>query len=979
MSTLHNLAYTVPLNVVNETIANVDDYNGHKRDVFSDKNLKILQLNVRSILNMNKFDLFLDFLDSFPHLFDVLVISETWLNNDCLNLFNIPGFTAVHSCRARIGGGLAVYVNVRLKFKVCEVSSSDFFSISVLVELDKPNEDIVITAYYRPPENNNIDCFFTHFEHILNAQWSNFHVCVGDFNINVKNTDITRPNSLSLKFINLLQSYDFHILNNCVTRPASDSVLDLVIARTPKNICAYNCTIENTLSDHNGICTIFGAKKNIHNDRAIKKVTNYNGLCEKLSTIFSNKPLFSSVNEYYSFFSKSIQDTTNEMTIVSVVKIKKSNKYCPWMNPTLKAAIATKTNLYRKYKGNRHNIYLKQKVKLATLHVTKLQTYYKAEHYKLLFNNCNSPRDTWRNIDNILGKSNKPPDIQLVNTNDEAVFKDMVSNHLNTFFVSVASSLSNELASYDDDNINSFNTLSSSRCSLFLRPTNNLEIFNLINDINVNKCTGADKISGVVLKRCVVPITPVLSDIINLILSSGVYPDLLKIARVTAVFKSGSKTCCNNYRPISVLPIINNIIEKIVYCRIKEFLTKNNFFFKHQYGFREKCGTHIATIELLDNIFLNIDKKNIVSGLFLDLSKAFDCVNHTILFQKLHKAGVRGIALNLMQSYLSNRKQFVCANGIDSDLLNINIGVPQGSVLGPLLFLIYVNDMYKLPLKGDLFLFADDSAIFYSSDSVSKNIDNMGSDYLIFSKYFRLNRLTLNNNKCNLVHFRSRRSTKVTKDNSVLNIGNVIIRPVSYVKYLGLYMDEYLQWNIHTAHLAAKVSCKVGILRRIKSFVPCGVLKSIYFAFIHSQISYLACIWGNSCVEYKKPIEILQRRALKHVFKLPMKFSSVLLFQNYAYNVLNVQSLFISGIYKYMFESTRAMSYSTVEFKKSGHNYRTRHCDQLTRPLVISTYGSKSISFFGPTLFNKLPDYIRLSNSLTTFKIRLKKWLLQNQ
>lgn len=979
MISLHNLGFVVPLNVVNESITTVDNYKGHKNDIYADNNLKLLQLNVRSLLNMNKFDLFLDFLDSFPNCFDILILSETWLNDNCFKLYSIPGFNAVHACRDRIGGGLAVYVSVRLKFKVYEVLSSDFFSISISVEVDKPKRDVNITAYYRPPVNNNIDRFLTHFEGILNSQRTNFHVCVGDFNINVMSINSMKPNSLSLKFINLLQSYDFYILNSCVTRPMSNSILDLVIARFPSDIFTYNCTIENTLSDHNAICTLFGIKKYIPDERMTKKTINYTDLCEKLTTVFSNKPQFSDANEYFSFFLKSIQNTTNEVTTEYAAKNKTSKKYCPWMNSTLKAAIATKNNLYRKFKCHRHNSYLKQKLKSATLHVTKLQTHYKTEHYKLLFNSSNNPRDTWRNIDNVLGRSCKPVDIQLMDAHGEPVAKDMVSSQLNKFFVNVANSLCEELVLCDDDNINYFDTLPSSRCSLFLRPTDNLEVFNLINAINVNKSTGADKISGMVLKRCIEPITPVLSDIINLMLSTGIYPDHLKIAKVSPVYKSGSKTCSNNYRPISVLPIINNIIEKIVYCRIKDFLTKNNFFYKYQYGFREKCGTHIATIELLDNILINIDKKNIVSGLFLDLSKAFDCVNHSILLYKLQNAGVRGIALSLVQSYLSNRKQFVCANGIESDLLNICIGVPQGSVLGPLLFLIYINDIYKLPLVGELFLFADDSAIFYSDASVSQNLDNMSSDYLILSKYFRLNRLTLNDSKCNLVHFRSRCSTKVNKENGVLKFGNVIIKPVSHVKYLGLYMDEFLKWNVHTARLASKVSCRVGILRRIKSFLPSCVLKTIYFAFIHSQLSYLTCIWGNSCLEYKKPIELLQRRALKYVFKLPMRFSSDLLFKEYASNVLNVQSLFISGICKYMFESIHAISYSTVVFKRSSHNYSTRNRDQLKRPLVSSLYGSKSISFIGPTLFNKLPNDIRLSFSLTSFKFRLKKWLLQVQ
>ena len=254
-----------------------------------------------------------------------------------------------------------------------------------------------------------------------------------------------------------------------------------------------------------------------------------------------------------------------------------------------------------------------------------------------------------------------------------------------------------------------------------------------------------------VIKRSIDIISEPLTSIVNMSLAHGIVPDKMKIARVIPVYKSGDRAIFSNYRPISVLPSFSKILEKVVYNRIIEFINKLNILCDNQYGFRKNHSTSLASIEFYDKVSSAFDRGEVAVGIFLDLTKAFDTVNHDILFDKLRHYGIRGVALDWVKSYFSDRLQYVDFNGNSSSLQKISCGVPKGSILRPLFFILYINDIINASRSLDPILFADDTSIFFSHKNMAYLIDTFNLELITVSDWLKANKLSLNV-KQNKVH-----------------------------------------------------------------------------------------------------------------------------------------------------------------------------------------------------------------------------------
>ena len=293
-----------------------------------------------------------------------------------------------------------------------------------------------------------------------------------------------------------------------------------------------------------------------------------------------------------------------------------------------------------------------------------------------------------------------------------------------------------------------------------------------------------------------------LTRIFNLSFETGVFPVNMKHAKIIPIHKKDSKTELSNYRPISLLPIFSKLLERLMYNRLMQHLIKNSILYDYQFGFRKGYSTTLALAEITQNIYENLMKKHTTCGVFLDLSKAFDTINHEILLQKLEHYGIRGVALQWFRSYLSERTQRVCIDGILSGQLNVVCGVPQGSILGPLLFLLYVNDLANTSDKLLFRLFADDTNIFMSDSNIGRLQTNMNTELKKVNDWLKANFLSLNVSKTKflLFHHNYDRPNKF-----FVNIDNKRIERQTEIKYLGVYIDEKLDFKYHVGQICKKL------------------------------------------------------------------------------------------------------------------------------------------------------------------------------
>ena len=309
-----------------------------------------------------------------------------------------------------------------------------------------------------------------------------------------------------------------------------------------------------------------------------------------------------------------------------------------------------------------------------------------------------------------------------------------------------------------------------------------------------------------------------MKEIINISFATGIYADILKIAKVIPTFKNkGDQLHVMNYRPISLLSNINKIFEKLVYSRIYSFLNLHNCIYELQFGFRANHFTNHALLSITEMIREALDNSNFACGIFIDLQKAFDTVDHEILLKKLEHYGIRGLSNSWFKSYLSNRQQFVSINGFNSKNQVMKYGVPQGSVLGPLLFLIYINDLHKAIKFSKVHHFADDTNLLV----VGKNLEDIqkliNRDLKFLCTWLRANKISLNASKTELIIFRDpkKKSTHEIK----IKINGKKLMPSKFVKYLGIYIDCHLNWKSHLTEISSKLSRANGMLCKIRHFV----------------------------------------------------------------------------------------------------------------------------------------------------------------
>ena len=501
----------------------------------------------------------------------------------------------------------------------------------------------------------------------------------------------------------------------------------------------------------------------------------------------------------------------------------------------------------------------------------------KINYYKEKFaDNVKNIKQTWSFIKEILGTKNSSFNIPETFTVEGKVFSGAteIAEGFNEFFSTVGPNLSSLIPDSGDDFENYLND-PVDETFIFAKVTKE-KIYETLSRLKGKNSSGCDKLSTNLLKDILPFIVDALVHLFNLSLTTGYIPDNYKCARVIPIYKLNTyskedTTQFTNYRPISLLSCFSKLLEKLVSSQMFLYLKKYNILYKHQYGFRPKHNTSHSLIHFLDKIYsaLNSPQPEYSSAVFLDLKKAFDCVDINILLKKLNHYGFRGISQSWFFNYLNGRTQFVSVNGKNSSLKTILCGVPQGSVLGPILFLLYIND---LPNATNFFssLFADDTFFLKSSPNLDTLMNETNDELEKASRWFIANKLTLNVSKTKFMVFRDK---KMHFDENAfkLKIGTEQLKRVGdnckdkFFKFVGIKLDEHLTWDHQISHVYRKLISGNFVLNRCKNFLPINIRRLIYNSLIQSHLEYGVLAWGSSKNKLITSINKIQKRCIRNL------------------------------------------------------------------------------------------------------------------
>ena len=594
------------------------------------------------------------------------------------------------------------------------------------------------------------------------------------------------------------------------------------------------------------------------------------------------------------------------------------------------------------------------------------------DHYaQLMEENKSNLQNSWRILKEVINKKKSTSTCSKFLVNGKYITdKNAIADGFNSFFVNIGPNLASKIP--ESTPCTKFIRGDRLSQSIYLSATNEEEMTMCIKLLN-NGSPGWDNISSKIIKTSCPLIIQPLTHIFNLSLSTGGFPDELKIARIIPLFKSGDPQNFSNYRPVSVLPILSKILERLMYTRLLDYIVSNNIFYKYQFGFREKHSPNLAMIYLVDKISDALHSCEYVLGLYLDFSKAFDTVNHGILLNKLEYYGIRGIAMEWLKSYLTNRKQYVEYDSSKSSLKTITCGVPQGSILGPLLFLLYINDLSNASEKLFSLFFADDSNLFLSGKDPEMLIAEMNIEIKGVTEWLTINKLSLNIDKTHFMLFKTRNKSIELKGDLIIN--GVKISRVEKTKFLGVYIDSSLLWRDHIHYIEGKVARSIGAIIKARKVFNQDTLRTLYYTFLYPYFNYCIEVWGNTYSTYMDPLIKLQNRALRIITGSSRRVHLAPLYRKL--NLLELPIIYMYAVQLFMYKRHHDKlpcifrGLFCVNYEVSQRI--TRQSELLRMPDGKTSARRRTIVFSGVSLHNYFSHLISFNCSIVTYKRELKK------
>ena len=919
---------------------------------------------------------------------DIICISETWLNDTIPNCnIELPGYNIYRRDRADGYGGVMVYVsNSLIVHEIIEMRSNTVENIWLMVKLGP--KIMLVAVFYRPPnaDPNHVTDFLEDFQAQLQNAYAFKPTCIfltGDFNDRRHSWSVEHSNSdLKNAFIDVLKANDLCQMVNTpthFTERSQPTLLDLFITDSP--VLVQHCSVEPPigLCHH---CPIYATlnialEKNKSYKRHIwlYKKADFNSLNDYIldlpwGIILSTD---SGVDDNLNMFNKVFTDICSHFIPNKMVHVRPRDK--PWMTGQIRRLLRKRNRYHKQFKltGSMRFRELWRSARSLAKYEIRNQ---KKAYYSSLATNLSDPNTSsksfWKITKSLLGYS-KNNDIPILNDDqgNSYVSPTEKANHLGEYFASQSTLSINNIPNLPPQ----YYVTTARLSNIIIRPE---VVYKILCSLHSDKASGPDGVSNTVLKACALSISEPLSIIFQQSLDSGIFPKTWKDAHISALYKSIDKHIRTNYRPISLLSCLSKCLERCVFLELYKYCVQNNLLTWRNSGFKHMDSTIYQLISLVHTIYENLDKGKSITMVFLDISKAFDRVWHKGLLFKLKSFGINANLLLWFESYLTGRRQRVLINGEASAWFYINAGVPQGSILGPLLFLIFVNDIV-LCVNSEIRLFADDTYLFDMAKDIEPSIAKLNSDLESLNTWSSNWRVSFNPSKTVYMHVNRRAKNT---DHSPLYFNRSILKRVNHHKHLGIVLNDKLNWGDHITYIIDKVSTRLNAMRRLQYIVPRTCLESVYKYMLRPIIDYGDVLCPILPAYQTKQLEAVQRQAALICTKAYQRTPHVLLLKELGWEELVCRRKYHCLVVMYKIQHLLTPEYLSCICPPRSSNvvaYSLRNENNIRLFYCKSSTFRKS--FFPETVktWNALELTIRESTSLNIFKRKLKEVLIPKQ
>ena len=975
--------------------------NIHSHDI-SNFHLHVLSLNIRSFAkHYDEFLVLLDDLQTTKNItFDIITLTETWITSEQLTLFPLDNYSA-YSCSRQDGtksGGVIVFIRETIPHTAASQHSNAVDVIKLKIKLPhlKNNarlNEVEFISLYRD-QRKTTTYFISELENILLNQVSQASVITGDLNIDLLDDNISAP------LLNLTSSYGFNSFNFSPTRfginkhgNRTASCLDHLFARNFDNV---QCTVYDAgITDHRALITDVTLPTTLVASSCSTAPTlvtfiNRNELLKALQRETWTCLDFSSVDSAFESFITKYNELKCSCTETKEFSIRKpKKKRAPWLTDHSLNLSHLKKQIYKEMqkKKTSDEAYenLKNQFKSISSLLIKSTRKDKIQYYNNRLDSCKTAKQYWNELKSICGmkKSASQQEIKLYDSNNTELITDpnKITHILNSHYANIAEKTLNSNPLFNSSPSINY-ALNQEKTVLHSFGCHEITIYDLheaVKSLANKNSVGDDKITASELKQYWEQLGLPLLLIFNYSLTKGTFPEALKKLTITPLPKIPNASKPEDYRPIAILSTLSKLFEIIIQRRMVKFLFKQHFFSENQFGFLPSRNTSEALQSHISHIVNNLENKNMVLGLYLDISKAFDTVNHTILLDKLYKAGFRGSFHSWLKSYLSDRVQCVKYKQVKSSCLPVVSGVPQGSTLGPLLFLIYINSLLLLPLNGPVFSFADDTAFVYSGKSDFEISQKCLNDLEKLNHWFLFHKISPNLQKTLAVRYRYKKPNYTAntilwhlpdcKKDAPCSCTKINIK--NHTKYLGLFLNTNLSWGEQSNYLQLKLRKLNYLLYHLKNKVPKSIRLRIYKAFYEPVLQYGIECWGGAADYILHPVKVLQKYSIRATTGSNRLDHALPLFTK-------MKVLPFAGIYE------RALASVLHRQAKKGQlppivlkHYNTRTPKQYPVPNTWRNKKAKrQVPYKAPTFTSTLPEELLTHIGTPSFLPKLKTFLL---